>query len=124
VEVDRESLFRQLRDALRLLAADGDTALAGVPDGCCKPDELALDFHYAREAVVGNFAADLPPEAVAALAEVDAAFGPLVGDGWSEDAVRSSPEWAAVRGRAGAALDLLGRLGVADAVPGTFAEPN
>jgi hypothetical protein len=122
VEPNREWLFRQLRDALRLLAADGDTALAGVPDGCCKPDELALDFHYAREAVVGNFAAELPPGALGALAEVDAAFGPIAGDGWSEAAVRAAPEWAAVRERAGAALASLGWAGAADAEPGAAAD--
>ena len=91
------------------LAADGDTALAGVPGGCCKPDELALDFDNFRAAVVGNFAAEMPPALVAALAAVDAALGPIVGAGWSEEAVRSAPEWAIVRQRAGVALRLLDR---------------
>ena len=109
-EVDREWLFRELRHSLSLLAADGDTTLAGVPDGCCKPDELALDFDNFHVAVVGNFAAELPPDLVAALAEVDAAFGPIAGDGWSEEAVRSAPDWATVRERAGVALGLLDRF--------------
>jgi hypothetical protein len=86
-----------------------DAALAGVPDGCCKPDELALDFDNVRAAVVGNFAAELPPELVAALAAVDAALDDIPRSGWSEQAVRSAPEWAAVRGRAGAALRMLDR---------------
>ena len=109
-EVNREWLFRSLRDSLRLLAADGATALAGVPGGCCKPDELALNFDDFRSAVVGNFAAELPPELLAALADVDAAFSPIAGCGWSEAAVRSAPEWAVVRKRAGVALGLLDRL--------------
>jgi hypothetical protein len=108
-EVNREWLFRELRCSLTLLATDGNTSLAGAPDGSCKPDELALDFHYAREAVVGNFAAELPPELVAALAAVDAAFSTIAGNGWSEEAVRSAPEWAVVRQRAGVALGLLDR---------------
>jgi len=108
--VNREGLFRQLRQSLGLLAADGDTALAGVPDGCCKPDELGLDLDNFRSAVVGNFSAELPPELVAALAGVDAAFGPIVGDGWSEEAVRSAPEWAVIRERAALALELLDRF--------------
>lgn len=107
--VDREWLFRELRRSLALLAADGDAALAGVPDGCCKPDELALDFDNFRAAVVGNFAAELPPELVSALAAVDAAFGPIKGDAWSEAAVRSAPEWATVRERAGVAFRWLDR---------------
>lgn len=109
-EVNREWLFRELRHSLALLAANGETALAGLPDGCCKPDELALDFDNFRAVVVGNFSAELPPALVAALADVDAAFAPIAGDGWSEEAVRSAPEWAAVRQRAGVALGLLDRL--------------
>src|SRR5207248_2106727 len=109
-EANREWLLRELRRSLSLLAADGDDALAGVPAGCCKPDELALDFDNFRAAVVGNFAAELPPELVTALAEVDAVFGSITGGGWSEAAVLSAPEWAAVRQRAGVALALLDRF--------------
>jgi hypothetical protein len=108
--VDRDWLFRELRRSVALLAADGATALAGVPDGCCKADELALDFDNFQSAVVGNFAAELPAELVAALTDVDAALDAIRGDGWSEEAVRSAPEWAAVRERAGAALGLLDRF--------------
>ncbi len=36
--VNRQWLFRELRHSLSLLAADGDAALAGVPDGDCKPE--------------------------------------------------------------------------------------
>jgi hypothetical protein len=91
-EVNREWLFRELRRSLSLLAAEGATALAGMPDGCCKPDELALDFDNFGVAVVGNLATELPPALVTALAAVDAAFGPIHGDGWSEEALRSAPE--------------------------------
>ncbi|MGL4552925.1 MAG: hypothetical protein ACRC33_17250 [Gemmataceae bacterium] len=105
--VNRERLFYSLRESLCLLAADADVALAGVPDGCCKPDELALDFYNYRAAVVGNFAAELPPAFVAALADVNAAFGRIAGDGWSDEAVRSAAEWAAVREQAGVALRLM-----------------
>ena len=87
-------------------------ALAGAPEGSCKPDELALGFDNFRAAVIGNFAAELPPRLVAALSEVDAALGPIAGDGWSEEAVRSSTEWAAVRERAGVVLELLDRFEV------------
>lgn len=73
-------------------------------------DELALDFANFRSAGVGTFAAELPPDLVAALTHVDAAFGPIVGDGWSEGAVRSAPEWATVRERAGVALRLRDRF--------------
>lgn len=107
--VNREWLFRELRQSLGLLAADGDIALTGLPDGCCKADELALDFGNFRSAIVGTFAAELPPDVVAALAGVDAALGGIGSKDWSEEAVRSSPAWAAVRERAGVALQLLER---------------
>jgi hypothetical protein len=108
--VDREWLFRELRRSLRLLAADGDAALAGVPDGCCRPDELALDFDNFRSAVVGNFADELPSELVAGLAEVDVALAGIQGEGWSEEAMRTTAEWAAVRAAAAGALGRLDRF--------------
>jgi hypothetical protein len=107
---NRAWLLRSLRNSLLLLAADGGTVLAGVPEGCCKPDELALDFDNFRAAVVGNFGSELPPELVAALNDLDAAFGQIAGDGWSEEAVRSSPAWAAIRRRAGVELGLLDQI--------------
>jgi hypothetical protein len=100
-------LFRELHRSLSLLAADGDTALAALPDGCCKPDELALDFDNFRSAVLGNFAAELSPELLTALAGVDAGLCGIGGEGWSEEAVRSAPEWAVVRERSRTALALL-----------------
>ena len=106
-KADREGPFRQLRDTLELLAADGQTALAGVPDGCYKPDELALDFDNLRAAVVGNFERELPPRLLQLLAEMDASFTAMTGDDWTEAAVRSAARWEAVRRRAGAALAAL-----------------
>jgi hypothetical protein len=108
--VDRQWRFRNLRRSLALLAADGAAALAGVPEGCCKPDELALDFDNFQAAVVGNFADELPSDLIAALDGVGTALSGIRGDGWSGDAFRSSPEWAIVRERAGTALGLLNRL--------------
>jgi hypothetical protein len=106
-DINRDALFRQLRHSLVLLAADGSTALAGLPDGCCKPDELALDFDHARTCVVGNYGDELPQALTGALIEVDAAFRGMPRDCWSEEAVRSSPFWAIVRERARQALGLL-----------------
>lgn len=112
-DVDREWLFASLRESLRLVAADGATALASLPDGCCKADELALDFDNFRSAVVGNFAAELPSELVAALTAVDAAIDLVIDDGWSERAVLSAPEWEEIRQRAAVALKLLDRFELA-----------
>jgi hypothetical protein len=108
--VDRGWLFRELHRSLTLLAADGDTALAGLPGRCCKPDELALDFDNFWSAVVGNFAAELTPELVTALAAVNAALSGIRREEWTEEAVRSAPEWVLVRERARTALGLLDQV--------------
>lgn len=110
-DVDRGWVFRELRKSLALLAADGETALTALPDGCCKPDELALDFDNFRSTAVSNFAVELPAELVAAMADLDAAFSAIRDEGWSEAAVRHSQEWAIVRRRAAAALKLLDQFG-------------
>lgn len=96
-EVDRDGGLRTLRQALARLAAGG----------CDAPDELAIDFDNARRAVIRQCPLELPTDLVSALAAVDAAFDPIVGDGWSAAAVRSAPEWAVVRQRAAVALALL-----------------
>src|SRR5262245_51964691 len=108
----RDRLFGGLVPLPSLLAAGGHAPLARLPEGCCKPDELALDFDNFRAAVVGNFASELPPRALAALAEVNDAFGRVPRDAWSEEAVRSHPAWAVIRERAGVALALLDRFEV------------
>jgi hypothetical protein len=81
--------------------------LAQLPEGCGTPDELALDFHYDCEALLSNFASHLSAELVAALADVNAAFANIPGDGWSEVAVRSAPEWVILSHKAGLALERL-----------------
>jgi hypothetical protein len=106
-EVNRKWLFRELRHSLSLLALDVVTTIAAVPNRCCNPDELALDFDNFRAAVVSNFSAEMPAELVAVLARVDAAFRRIHGGAWSEESVRTAPEWATVRGRARVALELL-----------------
>jgi hypothetical protein len=108
--VDRDWLFRELRHSLSLLAAEGEAALAGLPEGCCKPDELAIDFDHFRECVVGNFGSELVSDLVAALDQVEVALGRVPQDAWTEEAIRSHPAWAAIREPARLSLGLLDRF--------------
>lgn len=101
-------LCNQLRDSLALLAVDGPTALAGVPEGTCKPDELALDYDNVCGAVLGNFGREMPAELTAALRRTPDRFDEIAGSLWTEAAVCDHPAWQAIRDSAGEALPRLG----------------
>lgn len=111
MNVDREALRRMLREQLELLAAPADQALAGVPDGCVKADELALDFDNDYRAYVSNCGEELSPEALAALRSIDELFDRMSRarnpELWTEDAVKAHPAWSDVRRKAAVALKLL-----------------
>ena len=111
MDVDRDWLRRSLREQLELLAAPGHQALARLPDGCVKADELALDFNNFYQAYVGNFGAELSPDARAALDAIEASFtrmsGPAHAELWTDEAVATHPAWSDVRRRAALALELI-----------------
>lgn len=110
MDVDRDWLRRSLREQLELLAAPGDQALARLPDGCVKADELALDFDNFYQAYVGNFGDELSSDARAALDAIDESFdrmsGPVNAELWTNDAVTTHPAWLQVRAQAARALKL------------------
>jgi hypothetical protein len=110
--VDRDWLRRSLRGQLELLAAPGERALAKLPDGCAKADELALDFDHFYRAYVGNFGDELSAEARAALRTIDETLGRMSEQAdaelWTDEAVVTHPAWAEVRRHATRALALFG----------------
>jgi hypothetical protein len=104
--------FDALRAAMQALAAPAELQLARFPDFVVKADELALDFDDALLCVRQNRAADVRPEQTAVLSTLDGFItrmsGPAQPELWTEDAVRSRPEWAALRSLAAAALQAFG----------------
>src|SRR4051812_11910536 len=112
MDVDRDCLRRSLREQLELLAAPGEQALARLPEGCVKADELALDFDNFYQAYVGSFGGELSPEAQAALCAIDESLnrmsGPANAELWTEEAVATHPAWSEVRAQASRALELFG----------------
>lgn len=112
MDIDREWLRRSLREQLELLAAPADHALARLPEGRVKADELALDFDNFYQAYVGNFGSELSPHARAALRAIDESFdrmsGPANAQLWTDEAVATHPAWSEVRRQASRALEVFG----------------
>ncbi|MCB9892123.1 MAG: hypothetical protein H6833_10785 [Planctomycetes bacterium] len=110
--VDVEWITRELQSSLRLLAADGPEALACLPDGCLKADELALDYDNFLHAYLGNVGDVVSSAQRAALLRVDELLTAMSGSHrahlWTDDAVRRDARWAAVRAAAREALGTLG----------------
>jgi hypothetical protein len=111
MSVDRTSLLEGLRTSLKALSEEGATAISSVPQGSCRPDELALDYDNFLSAVLGNFVREFTPEQVSALRHVDdllsAMSGPAHRDLWTEEAVCSHVRWREVRSAAQGARSAL-----------------
>ena len=94
----------EFRDTVEALAADGDTALARLPDNCCKADELACQFDDLRLPFLALFSAHLSASEKRLIEDLDglleAMSGPQHSELWTEDAVRQHPAWAKVRQKA------------------------
>jgi len=86
-----------LRDALQALAAPGDVALALVPDGMVKADELALDFDNFGRAALESLESELTQAQRESLVAVDRVLDAMSRarhrDLWTEEAVRTHPKW-------------------------------
>lgn len=109
--VDRVGVFERLKHSIQLLACSPEIQLQMLPQFVCKPDELALDFDHWRHVALDNFRSDLTHEQLSYLDAIDASLVELTrmsSESWSEDAVRESGEWNAVRALAVAALESFG----------------
>jgi hypothetical protein len=101
-----------LRETLRALAADGETALATQPIFTQQADELALDYEHWCSTAMSMFGSEFTSKQRDALRAVDhrlAAFsGADYASLWTEEAVKNHPMWEEVRTFARQALTLLG----------------
>ena len=109
---DRQFILNGLRQQVQLLAAPADVALAYYPDGTVKADELALDFDNFGRAALESSELDLTEAQRASLIVIDQLLDAMSKSRqdalWTEEAVRTRPEWQAVREAAGRALALFG----------------
>jgi hypothetical protein len=117
--MDAERAMHELKRCLSLLASPGREALAAIPDGCVKSDELALEFDDALRVARGAMWPRLTPEARAALEAVDQLLTRMSGEQnqelWTDGAVIAHPRWMEVRIGARLARDLLATQTDADA---------
>lgn len=94
--------------ALRWLAADPEAAIAAY-DGVVTADEIALDLNHWYEMIRAWGLLDDPTaEELKAIVETFDAMNDVGPDLWTDEAIRSSIEWAEQRERARAALVRLG----------------
>jgi hypothetical protein len=108
---DRLETFERLKHSIQLLACSPEIQLKMLPQFVCKADELALDFDHWREVAVGNFRSELTTHQLSCLDAIDSNLSELTrmgSESWTEDAVRESGKWKAVRTLAAAALESFG----------------
>jgi hypothetical protein len=100
---------QELLWSLRWLAAAPEAALAAIP-GVVAADEIALDIdHWLEVARDWNL---LDEPVLSLVVEIDRQFDAMSEPGnedtWTDQAIRTSPEWATQRERAREALAALG----------------
>lgn len=104
-------IFGRLKHSVQLLAMPPEIQLRLLPSFVCKADELALEFDHWREVVFHNCRNELSVEQISAITELNERLDRLTTNGeqhWTDEAVRSSPEWHDVRILATAVLNAFG----------------
>ncbi len=104
-------MIERLVLALEALAASAEVQLARDPRFAARADELALDYADALRLVTDCPQIHLDPEQRDALEHLDEHLDAMrTGRGntpWTDDTLRTSPEWARARALAGRALATL-----------------
>lgn len=107
-EINRDFILDGVRKAVEALAAPGETALATMPEGSVKADELALDFDNFGRAALESLGSEMTEVQRESLRNIDRLLSAMIGghqaDLWTEEAVRTHPKWQDVRDAAGRAL--------------------
>ncbi len=88
-----------------------ESILIALPSFVCKGDELALDFDQWHLVAVNNFRSELTADKLFMPDAISGSLPELARVGskhWTDDAVRKSTEWQAIRALAAAALSSFG----------------
>jgi len=124
---NRDGIYLRTKEALQLLACSPAVQFRLLP-GVCVGDELALDFHHWREAMIDNFSSELTSEQNASLAAIDEVFSRFSKGGseyreefWMDEVVRKSPDWERIRQMA---RDALSHFGWSEVVPSNAPMPD
>ena len=111
-ETDSEDPLRELMHVIRRLAAAGSGQPALFPDENASAGELVRAFDQRALAVRDSYDDRLSPTQLASLTALEKKLSTMARDGaefdadiWTDEAVRTSDDWAEVRTLAAAALD-------------------
>ena len=94
-----QAMLLRLKHSLQTLAMPPDIQLGLLPDFVCKPDELALTFDHWYQCVLSNDDRTLSRQQKLALEALDKHLDIMTGKEhlWTEEAVKSLPEWEQIR---------------------------
>jgi hypothetical protein len=113
-ETDSEDPLRELTRVIRRLASAGSGQPALFPDQNESALELVRDFDQRVSILREDYDGQLSPSQLESLNLLDQKLSTMSRDGaefdadiWTDDAVRSSEDWAEVRALAAAALQEL-----------------
>jgi hypothetical protein len=88
-------------DSLTALADDAEKQISDLPDGCCKADELALDFGHWSLWLTSNHAAHLNAQQRQSIDDINSLLDSMTqrheAELWTESALRNRDEWKRVR---------------------------
>jgi hypothetical protein len=109
---DSEDPLRELTRAIRRLAAAGSGQPALFPDENLSPADLVRDFDHRALSVRESPDGQLSPSQLSSLTLLEQKLSTMARDGaefdadiWTDEAVRTSEHWIAVRALAAAALE-------------------
>jgi hypothetical protein len=115
---ERAVAFKRLESTLRALAMSASDQLSLFPENVVTADELARHFDHAWSALRASYEHELSTPQVAALTAIERKLEAMSRDGadfdlelWTDSALRSSDQWAAVRTLALEALAASGANG-------------
>jgi hypothetical protein len=103
-----QAMLLRLKHSLQTLAMPPDVQLGLLPDFVSKADELALTFDHWHLCVLSNDEGSLSRQQKLALMAVDKHLDAMTGKEqfWTEEAVKSLPEWEQIRRLARETLEL------------------
>jgi hypothetical protein len=107
----KENIFERLEHSVQLLASPPDIQLQRLPRFVCKADELVLDFDPWQDVIFRNYGKELSVDQISSIRKLDEKLHWLTKNGvqhWTDDAVRTSPEWRNVQSLAASVLKAFG----------------